>query len=249
MILLAGGDAMRLSLYLSVLWAVWLPLGVAEAQENPAPLPSVVQHSDPIYPPIARTAHIEGEVIVKITTDGQSVLTAEAETGNPLLRKTTEDNARTWKFVPHPAGTFRVVFRYKLISGNQEVEFLHSPAIVEIAATVPPMTILYADMGLGDWRVQLKSAHGKFSETFSLYSTGQDGEWLEGRIKCGKDDCDELDQGYIKDGLIGFTITLTQPDGQRTRAFWAGSMTRDRIVGTFVDDLGVRGEWTAIREP
>jgi hypothetical protein len=240
---------MRLSLYLSVLWAVLLPLGVAEAQENPVPLPSVIQHSDPIYPPIARTAHIEGEVIVRITTDGELVLTAEAETGNPLLRKTTEDNARTWKFVPHAAGTFRVVFRYKLISGNQEVEFLHSSGTVEIAATVPPMTILYADIGLGDWRVQLKSAHGKFSETFSLYFTGQDGEWLEGRIKCGKDDCDELDQGYIKDGLIGFTITLTQPDGQRTRAFWAGRMTRDKIVGTFVDDLGVRGEWEAIREP
>ena len=240
---------MRLSLYLSVLWAVLLPLGVAEAQENPVPLPSVIQHSDPIYPPIARTAHIEGEVIVRITTDGELVLTAEAETGNPLLRKTTEDNARTWKFVPHAAGTFRVVFRYKLISGNQEVEFLHAPGTLEIAATVPPMTILYADIGLGDWRVQLKSAHGKFSETFSLYFTGQDGEWLEGRIKCGKDDCDELDQGYIKDGLIGFTITLTQPDGQRARAFWAGRMTRDKIVGTFVDDLGVRGEWEAIREP
>ena len=83
---------------------------------------------------------------------------------------------------------------------------------------------------------------GKFSKTLSLYYTGQDGEWLEGRIKCGKDDCEELDQGYIKDGLIGFTITLTQPDGKRTRAFSAGKMTEDKIVGTFVDDLRVRGE-------
>jgi hypothetical protein len=240
---------MRLSLYLAVLCTVLLPLGVAKAQENPVPLPSVVQHSDPIYPPIARTAHIEGEVIVKITTNGESVLTAEAETGNPILRKHSEDNARTWKFVPHAAGTFRVVFRYKLISGNQEVEFLHLPGTVEIAATQPELSIYYASMGLGDWRVQLKSAHGKFSKTFSLYSTGQEGEWLEGRIKCGKDDCDELDPGYIKDGLIGFTITLTQPDGKRTRAFWAGKMNEDKIVGTFVDDLGVRGEWTANREP
>jgi Gram-negative bacterial TonB protein C-terminal len=239
---------MRLSLYLSVLWTLLPPLGVAAAQENPVPLPSVIHHSDPTYPPIARTAHIEGEVVVKITTDGESVRTAEAETGNPLLRKPAEENARTWKFVPHAAGTFRVVFRYKLISGDQEVEFLHSPGTVEIAAEVPPMTILYGDTGLGDWRVQLKSAHGKFSESFSLYYTGQQGEWLDGRVKCGKDDCDELDQGYIKDGLIGFTITLTQPDGKRTRAFWAGKMTGDKIVGTFVDDSGVRGEWTAIRE-
>jgi hypothetical protein len=94
---------------------------------------------------------------VKITTDGESVRTAEAETGNPLLRKTAEDNARTWKLVRHAAGTFRVAFRYKLISGNPEVEFLHTPGTVEIAATVPPMTMLHADGGLGDWRVQLKS--------------------------------------------------------------------------------------------
>jgi hypothetical protein len=130
---------MRLCLYLSVLWTLLPPLGVAAAQENPVPLPGVIRHSDPTYPPIARTAHIEGEVVVKITTDGESVRTAEAETGNPLLRKPAEENARTWKFVP-------------------------------------------------------------------------------------------------------------QPDGKRTRAFWAGKMTGDKIVGTFVDDSGVRGEWTAIRE-
>jgi hypothetical protein len=42
----------------------------------------------------------------------------------------------------------------------------------------------------------------------SLYYTGSDREWLGGRTKCSKVECDEIDHGYIKDGLIGFTIRL-----------------------------------------
>ena len=94
------------------------------AQQAPETLPKVLQHNEPIYPPLARTAHIEGEVRVKLTTDGASVLTAEAETGNPLLHRAAEDNARTWKFAPHAPGTFHVAFRFKLMSGDQNVIFL-----------------------------------------------------------------------------------------------------------------------------
>ena len=81
-----------------------------------------------------------------------------------------------------------------------------------------------------------------------MYSGPPDGIWLGGHVKCPNDECDEIDHGYIKNGLIGFTITLAQPDGQRTRTFLVGKMTGDKIVGTFVDDSGVRGDWTAIRE-
>ena len=239
---------MRLSYYFLVLSALSLSMGCAAAQEIPETLPKVLQHSDPIYPPIARTAHIQGEVLVKVITDGESVLTAEAEAGNPLLRKSAEDNIRTWKFAAHVPGTFHVTFRYRFLSGNQEVAFLNSPGTVEITATVPTVIIDYADVGLGDWRVQLKSGHGKFWEMLSLYYTGPDGEWLGGRTKCSKVECDEIDHGYIKDGLVGFTITLAQPDGQRTRTFLVGRVTGNTIVGTFVDDSGVKGEWTAVRE-
>src|SRR6266849_6284035 len=105
-----------------------LPAFVLSARaQDPKALPGVVQHAEPKYPPLARQTRIQGEVRVKITTDGESVRDAEAETGHTLLRKAAEDNARTWKFVAHVPGIFHVTFRYKLLSDNTNVEFLESP--------------------------------------------------------------------------------------------------------------------------
>jgi hypothetical protein len=239
---------MRLPHVILVMSVLTVSVTDSRAQESPEVLPQVISHSEPIYPPIARTAHIEGEVSVKITTNGESVLTAEAEAGSPLLRKAAEDNTRTWKFSPHAPGTFYVTFRYRIMQGNQEVEFLHSPATVEIATTPPPVDIYYGEISLGNWKAQLKSVHGKFSEIFSLYYSGPPDEvWLGGRTKCPKEECDDIDRGFIENEMIGFTIKLTHPDGQRTKTFLVGKMTGNKIVGTFVDDSGVRGEWTAVR--
>ncbi len=138
----------------------------ATAQESGEALPKVVQHAEPTYPPLARQTRIQGDVRVKVTTDGESVRDAEAETGHPLLRKAAEDNARTWKFVAHTSGTFHMTFRYKLLSGDVGVEFLQSPAIVEIESCPPEVYIQYAWLGLGTWKAQLKSAHGKSSQVF-----------------------------------------------------------------------------------
>jgi outer membrane biosynthesis protein TonB len=77
----------------------------ALAQESTEALPKVVQHTEPIYPPLARQTRIQGEVSVKVTTDGESVREAVAETGHPLLRKAAEDNARTC------APTFKRLYR------------------------------------------------------------------------------------------------------------------------------------------
>jgi Gram-negative bacterial TonB protein C-terminal len=116
------------------------------AQEIPHALPKVVQHSEPIYPPLARQTRIDGEVRLKVTTDGEFVRTAEVETGHPLLRGAAEENVKTWKFVTHTPGTFHVTFRYKLLSSDVNVRFLESPAIVEIDVTPPEMTYL---LGVG----------------------------------------------------------------------------------------------------
>lgn len=43
------------------------------------------------------------------------------------------------------------------------------------------------------------------------------------------------------------TITLTQPDGKHVKTFLIGKMNGNHIVGTFVDDTGTKGEWSAIR--
>ena len=77
----------------------------AKAQDSAEVLPEVVAHASVTYPPLARQARIQGDVRVKITTDGEAVSAAEAETGNPILRKGAEENVRTWKLAAHRPGT------------------------------------------------------------------------------------------------------------------------------------------------
>ena len=221
----------------------------ASAQDSPEALPKVVQHAEPIYPAIGRTAHITGEVRVKISTDGESVRDAQAESGPPLLRKPAEDNVRTWKFAPHTPGTFHVTFRYKIMSGETEVEFLESPAIVQMIAAAPQMSIYYGSMGLGKWKAQLKNARGKSSQVFDLSCTGADGEWLEGNTVDPNGKSEESDFGHKDGDMLGFTIKLTQPNGQEVKTFLIGKMTANKIDGTFVDETGERGQWTAVRVP
>jgi hypothetical protein len=220
-----------------------------KAQDSPVTLPKVVQHAEPAYPPIARTAHITGEVRVRISTDGESVREAEAESGPPLLRKPAEENVRTWKFVPHTPGTFHVTFRYKIISGDTEVEFLESPAIIQMVAPAPQISIYYASMGLGKWKAQLTNARGKSSQVFNLSCTGADGEWLDGDAVDPSGKSRESDFGHKDGDMVGFTIKLTQPSGSEVKTFLIGKMIANKIVGTFVDENGERGEWNAVRVP
>jgi TonB family protein len=219
----------------------------AMAQEPPEVLPKVVQHTEPIYPPLARQTRIQGDVRVKITTDGESVGDAEAETGHPLLRTAAVDNVRTWKFAAHAPGTFHVTFRYKLLNGHVDVEFLESPAIVKIKASPPEVIIDYAWLGLGTWKSQLKSAHCKSLQVFKLAYSGPNGDWLAGNALGQKGESEEIDFGHKEGDFLAFTIKLSQPDGQHVKTFFIGKMTKDKIVGTFVDDAGIRGEWTAVR--
>lgn len=219
------------------------------AQESTETLPKVLEHSEPIYPPLARQTHIQGEVSVKFTTDGESVREAVAQTGHPLLRKAAEDNVKTWKFVSHTPSTFNVTFRYKLMESNVEVAFLQSPTIVEILASPPETTIYYADLGLGAWRAQIKSVHGTHSHLFELSYTGADGDWLNARTLSSKGEREESDFGHREGDFLAFIVTLSQPDGQHVKTFFVGKMTGSKIVGTFLDANGTSGKWTAVRVP
>ncbi len=63
---------------LSTILVVSVALAVAPnvmAQESPEVLPKVVQHDQPIYPPLARQTRIQGEVRVKVTTARSAFLT------------------------------------------------------------------------------------------------------------------------------------------------------------------------------
>jgi TonB family protein len=233
-------------LLLSV-WLVVVPSALAQAFTEV--LPKVVQHSEPIYPPLARQTRIQGEVSVRITTDGESVREAVAQTGHPLLRKAAEDNAKTWKFAPHTPSAFNVTFRYKLMESTVEVEFLKTPTLVEILASPPETSIYYADLGLGAWKAQIKSPQRNFGRLFELSYTGADGDWLNARTLNSKGETEESDFGHKEGDFLAFTITLSQPDGQHVKTFFVGKMTGNKIVGTFLDAGGTSGKWTAVRIP
>jgi hypothetical protein len=219
----------------------------AAGEEAPEALPKVVYHAEPIYPPLGRQARIQGEVLIKITTDGESVNDVKAETGHPLLRKAAEDNARTWKFVRHTPGSFNVTFRYKLLSDDKDVDFLQSPGIVKIMASPPEVIIDYSWLGLGTWKARLKSTHGKSSQVLKLAYSGPEGDWLSGSALGPKGESEEITLGHKEGNFLAFTIMLSQPDGKHVKTYLIGRMKRDKIVGTSIDDVGIRGEWTAVR--
>jgi TonB family protein len=221
---------------------------IAMAEQPSEALPQVVQHAQPKYPPLARQTRISGEVRVRFTTDGESVIDVVSESGHPLLRAAAEENVRTWKFVTHTPGTFQVTFRYKIASDATEVSFLESPAIVQIEAPAPVIGGIYwAWADLGTWKAQLSSPHGKTWQVFSLSYSGPNEDWVDGDAVGPKGKKEEIDFGHKEGHFLAFIVNLRQPDGQHMKTFFVGKMSKYKIVGTFVDDAGITGEWTAIR--
>lgn len=216
--------------------------------QAPSVLPPVIQHEEPVFPPIAITAHVYGDVTVRITTDGESVTDAVAESGPPLLQKAAVDNVRTWKFEAHTPGTFHVTFRYKMFSGV-EISFLKVPGVVQISvAPGPPRVIIdYLWAGIGAFKVRLSSSHGRLTKQVYFTFSGPEDEWLNAQLLPLGDDIKEADYGHKEGDFLAFTIRLEEPDGQHPETFFIGKLTKNRIVGTFVDDGGVRGTWTAIK--
>ena len=114
------------------------------AQQKEAPLPRVSSAWAPSYPPIARQAHIQGLVTLRVTTDGRHVATFDSESGPAFLVLQAKENVKTWEFVQHQPTSFDIRFNYKLFtpcepvcecSGDkQESVVLRLPADVELNA-------------------------------------------------------------------------------------------------------------------
>src|SRR5262245_1145640 len=62
---------------------------------------TAVRRVDPEYPPLARAAHVSGQVMVEVTVNEQGdVIAASAVSGHPLLKAAAEEAAWGWKFRP-----------------------------------------------------------------------------------------------------------------------------------------------------
>jgi len=239
---------MRVLIAALVFSATFAILPAVPGQDSLMVLPNILQYSEPTYPPLARQARIQGDVRVKVTTDGESMKDVGAVMGNPLLGKAAEDNVRTWKFASHSPGTFYVTFRYKLASEDVEVEFLKSPGLVEIKAPpVPIMSVYYAWIGLGTWKAKLTSSEGRVWQIFKFNYSGPHEEWLDGSAEDQKGNTEEIDFGHKEGDFLAFTIKLRYRDGKQPVTFFVGRMKENKLIGTFVDDAGITGEWRAIR--
>jgi len=240
-----------------------LPLGYSAQQKAASPLPQVVQHADPTYPPLARQTRISGDVHIEITTDGESVISAAAIDGHPILRPSAEENVRTWKFAHHSPSTFFVTFRYVLGMGNVDVGFLEAPGVVRIVAVPPQLIAEYLNVGLGVWSLQGNSRSGSFRRIMELSYWGGDEDSLDGRLfrnmsalrkaydfNGDSDDEDEIETigfGHREDVFVSFVVKLRRPNGRRVPTLFSGIVKGNQITGTFTDRSGETGTWTATR--
>jgi len=103
-----------------LLWMALIGLMVFHiltAETRKTALPRVAEAKVPFYPHLARAAHVQGKVRVKVTTDGHHVLTTAVESGPHLLAVAAEENLRTWQFADDEPTSFSVTYIYKL-AGN-----------------------------------------------------------------------------------------------------------------------------------
>jgi Gram-negative bacterial TonB protein C-terminal len=215
-------------------------------QELTDPIPQVLVRTNPTYPPIAITAHIQGDVRVKVTTDGTSVVNAEAESGPPLLQLNTLKSVRTWKFTSHTPATFYLMFRFKLMEGNQ-VAFEESPGVFQIQADAPTfLGYNYPSIDLGKWQVQINTRTGVLRKTFWISRLEQHGESIEVATKAPSGGCPDYNYGHFDDKFVDFVMGRSSDDDEFTTIF-VGRLTDDKIVGTYVDQNGVTGTWSAVQ--
>jgi hypothetical protein len=78
-------------------------------------LPTVISASVPFYPRIAWTINVQGEVVLRVATDGEQVSSVEVVSGHGLLAGSAVSNVKTWRFEKHAAMTFEVTFHYKVL--------------------------------------------------------------------------------------------------------------------------------------
>ncbi len=117
----------------------------------PAEAPPILQGAAlPMYPPIAKAAHITGKVIVRVTVkDGLVVKTdvlskPDVRSGQRFLESPTVENLKTWRFAAAVTGEYTVTYTYE-ISGeeseqptNARVEMLPSLDVKITARPVKP---------------------------------------------------------------------------------------------------------------
>jgi Gram-negative bacterial TonB protein C-terminal len=229
------------------LLALVLPFLVTlNAQEQSSALPKVIEHAEASYPAIGSAAHIQGPVHLKITTDGHAVSSVVVVDGPPLLAMGAANNAKTWKFVDHTAGTFDVTFNFRIL--EDRTTFFAEPGVVDIAV-LPPGYDSSASNRLRftppeTWSLELKTANDDIKAPLTLWCYGP---WLGGYNLGYLDDERQLGDPHIDKDLLGFDALLDDSFNQSLQFSLVGKKSGDKIQGIFLDAWGKSGTWEAVR--
>lgn len=211
-------------------------------QESPRPLPEVTAHAPIKYVPLALQARIQGQVRLRIATDGHAVTGVTVKDGHPLLAQAAVENVRTWKFVDHVPGTFDVIkFHYM----EDDATFLQQPGIVEVITT-PERSIDRYTLP-EQWNVQIRDAQGTIDTPLTLWTYHENETKLDGYTGGPQSQQRAIRNSHITGDMLGFDATVEDKYGQRLKFSMIGKMAGHKIKGVFLNYWGVGGAWTAER--
>ncbi len=116
----------------------------ARAQRTNEPV--LISGDEAKYPPIAKQAHIQGDVEVQFRIDRHGMpQDVEAISGHPMLLQAAVDNVRTWRFEarsPAPSAPLTTQFHFELSDLVEAYDYgttirRHGFELVEVKATAP----------------------------------------------------------------------------------------------------------------
>jgi TonB family protein len=125
-------------------------LFTANAQNGPV----LKSYDQPVYPPIARAARVEGSVTVEFLLDDRGEPTSVSTiTGNAMLKSAAEKFVKTWKFdlqglASVAATPYRTTIHFKLIRGVVETRDVSNLTVSEDSYRSFEVTALIGDVQL-----------------------------------------------------------------------------------------------------
>jgi TonB family protein len=102
----------------------------------------VVSFEELIYPPLARSARMQGVVVVQVKLDRQGKVTdAVGVSGSELLMLGALENVKKWQFEPNSRKNAIVVYNFKILEGRCKSDsrlFVLQGANLATVMTCPP---------------------------------------------------------------------------------------------------------------
>jgi len=106
------------------LCSVVLCLGLSLTSARPEDSVCVLHLESPLYDPLARQTRVQGDVRIRVRIEATGkVISAQTESGHPLLAREAEKNIQKWLFNPGNERTIEVIYEFRL----DEPEIYYDP--------------------------------------------------------------------------------------------------------------------------